>query len=331
MRSLLVFVLLPFSAIAQQLTIPPQSCTAIVTCQGVQVTIPTTPTPVPTPTPQPGSTPVVTALPMGWKVNFAPVAGAINYVVVDPNQHWLSSSAGSPHLQSQPPLFAQGVSGPSSGASAAFQVFAQTASGWSKGSPVAAAVKVGGSLPAYTDPYWVYHGGSFNWSCDFSQPGGDAGALLPQYGGTGGASNLQDVDIAWFDGSIAPVSGPGSVRIKNRVTGNFSPCALGTTIDLVGHPYAYWIIAIQPEYFGANYTLVYEGLNDLVVSNTVTLAQYVTRPAKGSFTSNAWNFVNVPMSALAVRAGVYKTIIQQMPGQSGTWHVDDLGWASAPR
>ena len=289
-------------------------------------------TPKPTPPPTPSGTPVVTALPMGWKVNFTPVPGAINYVVVDLNQHWYSSFAGSPHIQSQPPIFVQGVSGAAAGSTAALQVFAQSANGsWSAGSASARVTRIGGSLPTYSDPYWVYHAGQYNWSCDFSQPGGDAGAILPHFGGTGTPSNAEDVDIAWFDTSVPAVSGPGSIRIKHTVTGNFSPCALGTTIDLIGHPYAYWTLAILPEYANADYTVVYEGHDDAVVSNTVTLAQYVTRPTKGSFTPNQWNFVNVPMAALGVKAGLYKTIISQVSGQSGIWHVDDLGWANVAR
>lgn len=65
MRKLLslALVLLTTTAIAQTLTVPPQSCTAIVTCQGVRITLPApVPAPVPTPTPTPTPTPVPTGV-----------------------------------------------------------------------------------------------------------------------------------------------------------------------------------------------------------------------------------------------------------------------------
>src|SRR5882757_5403435 len=72
----------------------------------------------------------VTALPMGWKVTFTPPADTggtpiINYAVVDPNQHWLNSHAGSAHTLAHSPVFVQGYSGAGAPAAAAFQVYAQ--------------------------------------------------------------------------------------------------------------------------------------------------------------------------------------------------------------
>lgn len=46
MKFLLALTLLPLLASAQTVTVPPQSCTAVVTCQSVQITLPVTP-PVP--------------------------------------------------------------------------------------------------------------------------------------------------------------------------------------------------------------------------------------------------------------------------------------------
>lgn len=53
----LLFALLPLIASAQTLTIPASKCTAVVTCQPVTVTLPSSnPPPVPTPTPTPTPT-----------------------------------------------------------------------------------------------------------------------------------------------------------------------------------------------------------------------------------------------------------------------------------
>ncbi len=283
----------------------------------------------PTPPAKPGP-PTVTALAMGWKVAFTPLKGALNYIVTDPDQHWFSSAAGSAHLQPQSPVFVQGLSG-GGGASASLQVFAQTESGWVPITTVSKPVGTAGKPPAFTDPYWIYHDGQFNWSCDFSWVGGDAGALLPQFGGTGTRPNPEDVSISWFDLSVPAVSGPETIRITHPVTGNFAPCILGTTVDFVAHSYAFWTIAIRPDYENANYTVVFEGTNDAVVSNTVTLAPYVAKPFKGAFRTGAWNIVNVPLSAFGPRAGVYKMVIQQVSGTQGTWHVDDLGLTNTAR
>ena len=305
-------VLIATQAAAQTtITIPAPVCTATVTCQPMQITLPGPPV---------GGT-TVTALPLGWRVNFPPVNGAVNYVVTDPHQHWLSSSAGSPHLQSQPPIFVQGISGAGS-VSASLQIYTQTASGFVTSSPVLASAKSTGAV-AVTDPYWIYHNGQYNWSCDFSQFGGDPNVLLPQYGGAGGPPNPNDVDIAWFDTSVPALSGPETIRINNPVTGNFSPCILGTTVSLSG--FAYLTVGIRPEYAPANYTVLLEGQNDAVVSNLVTLGKYA------SFTANAWSRVNVPVKDLNITAGVYKVIIQQVTGQYGVWHVDDLGWVNTAR
>lgn len=356
MRFLAFLALLIGTVQAQTVSIPAQTACSTIPAQTVCVTLPArtlpvtagTPTPPPptcappqvlvngvctTPTPPPPSSGVtVTGLPLGWRVAFAPVAGAINYVATDLNQHWLSSAAGSPHVQSQPPIFAQGVSGASSTASATFTVFAQTSSGaWNQVGQANGPTQIGGSVPAWTDPFWIYNAGVFNGSCDFSQLGGDPNALLPQFGGTGKPSGANDVDIAWWDTGTAGVSGPQSIRVKSPVADNFSPCFLGTTLDLIGHPYTYWTVAIRPDYVNADFTLVFEGNNDLVVSNQVTLSGFVTAPAAGHFTANAWNRVNVPMTALKVTNGVYKTIIQQPYSQSGIWHVDALGFSNSPQ
>jgi hypothetical protein len=264
---------------------------------------------------------------MGWKVAFTEVAGAVNYCVVDPSQHWINTQAGSAHVTLHSPAFVQGGSG-----SASFVIYSQAANGtWSSASPAAAPSKVVGALPAFTNPYWVYANGTYNWSGDFSQPGGDTNTMLPQYGGTGAAVNPNDVEIDWFytgDSSFPS----GAVRIVNSVTGNFSPAIPGYTVDLIAHAYGYWTALIKPTYANANYNLKFEGQNDAVVSALLpSLAKYVTAPTAGVFTQNAVNHVNIPFSAFAVNAPVYKMILQQNNGTQGVWLVGQLGLANSPQ
>jgi hypothetical protein len=288
--------------------------------------------------PPSGNAPTITnvvAMPMGWKVSFTAVPGALNYAVTDPSQHWFSTQGGSAHITSASPAFVQGAGG---AASASFAVAAQTSSGWTKLSASSRTVSLSGSLPAFSDPYWIYHAGTYYWSGDFSQPGGDTGTILPQFGGTGAAPNPNTIKIEWFytGDSAFPA---GAVRIQNPVSGNFSPAIPGLTIDLGAHPYAYWIAAVKPTYAGADYNLKLESLNDEVVTNVLpSLKQYVTAPTAGVFTQNAINRINVPMSALALHANktdgkrsIYKIVFEQNQPTAGTWLVDDLGFANAPR
>lgn len=345
MRLLIAFLLLPLAALAQTtVTVPPQSCTAVVTCQGVQITIPTStppPPPICTPpqvlqngvcttpvTPPSGSAPTigaVTALPMAWKVNCAAPAGVLNLAAVDPNQTWFSSGAGSAHVSKQCPLLVQGAGG---AATASFVVYAQTAQGWSVASAASSSSTSPGTLPAYTDPYWIIHAGAYNWQGDYSFPGGDLNALPPPKS-AGGLPSANDIEIDWWD-SFAGVSGPTSVKIVLTAAGNFAPAITGYTIDLVTNPYKYFTIAINPASAGAKYNVIWETSNDLVVSNTVELAPYVTSPNVGSFTANVWNHVNVPFSAFALQGRtIYKQKIASEQG--GVWHVDNLGFSNSPQ
>lgn len=333
MKLLLALLFLPLTALGAT-TLGPGTYT-VASCPS---TPPVTTPPVTTPpvTGPAGAAPVitaVTALPMGWKVSFAPVAGAVNYLVTDPNQHWLSSGAGSAHVSPSSPIFVQGGSG-----AASLMVYAQSAKGWSAGSTAWPSVKVLGALPAYTDPYWIYANGTYNWSGDFSQPGGDPATLLPQFGGSGGQPNPNTVAINWFYTGDASFPA-GAVQIINPVAGNFSPAIPGATIDLGAHPYAFWVATVKPTYANADYNLKFESMNDEVVTNILpSLKQYVTAPTPGAFTQNAVNTLNVPMSALALHANktdgktsIYKIVWQQNFGTAGTWLVGQVGFANTPQ
>ena len=333
MKTLLALLLLPLTALGAT-TLAPGTYT-VATCPS---TPPVTTPPVTTPpvTGPAGAAPVitgVTALPMGWKVSFTPVAGAVNYLATDLNQHWISSGAGSAHVSPASPIFVQGGAG-----GASIQVFAQSAKGWSTGSTAWPSVKVTGALPAYTDPYWVYHAGMYNWSGDFSQTGGDLGTLLPQFGGSGALPNPNTVAIEWFYAGDASFP-QGAVRITNSATGNFSPAIPGQTIDLGAHPYGYWTATVKPTYANADYNLKFESMNDEVVTNLLpSLKKYVTAPTPGVFTQNAVNTLNVPMSALAVHANktdgktsIYKMVWEQNYGTAGVWLVGQVGLANSPQ
>ena len=280
----------------------------------------------------------VTPMPMGWKVAFTGVPGALNYAIVDPNQHWFSTQAGSAHVTLNSPAFIQGYSGSGAPQSASFQIAAQMPGGWTALSSSSANTRISGKLPEFTDPYWIYHDGTYFWSGDFSQPGGDPSAILPQFGGSGNTPSSNDIVIDWFHAGDQDFPA-GAVRIVNAVTGNFSPAIPSATIDLGAHPYAFWVATVKPLYANADWNLKFESMNDEVVTNILpSLKQYVTAPTPGTFTQNAVNTLNVPMSVLALHANktdgkhsIYKIVWEQNASTAGTWLVGEMGFANKAR
>ncbi len=157
---------------------------------------------------------VPTALPCAFKLNFTPPddggSPILGYYAYDPKTPWVSSWAGSVHVLKRSPILIQGGSGTHS-----FVVRAVNKNGVGPFSTLSKSVTSPGTPPPATDPYWIYHEGSFNWEGDFSWPGGRT--VPPAVPGAA-------IETDWFDESVPALSGPGCVGIVLATPGNFAPC-----------------------------------------------------------------------------------------------------------
>jgi hypothetical protein len=280
---------------------------------------------------------VASALPYGFKVSFATPSDngspILAYAAVSPEQTWLSSWAGSWHIQRESPLFVQGgCRGP-----VGFIVYAYSANGWSAASSESSLVTSPCTVPSVgTDPYWIYFGGVYRWNGDFSQPSGGLDAAPPAHGGGGGALDQSAVEIDWFSTDVAPpVSDPGGTVVKVAdaagVGTGFLPSITGLTMDPTG--YRLLVMCLYPTYPEADFSVHFETANDATASDTLDLAAYNGgRP----LAQGAWTCLNIPLTDLHIgsyNAGadtVYKMLLFQGSGTQGTWYLDALGFANEP-
>jgi hypothetical protein len=257
---------------------------------------------------------VATALQCTFKLSFTPPDNGgspiLGYYAYDPRTPWVTSWAGSSHVLKRSPILIQGGSGTHS-----FVVQAVNKNGVGPASALSNSVTSPGTQPPATDPYWIYHAGSFDWAGDFSWPGG--GVTPPSVPGIA-------VETDWFDESVPALSGPGCIAIVLPVPGNFAPVVQGKTIDLVALGYKYWTIAIRPGYDKPHFTIKFETVNDRIVTNMVPLNKY------GTFTKDHWTTINIPISDFALQGRtIYKIVLETR--EAGSWHVDNLGFCNAPQ
>ena len=174
----------------------------------------------PAPTPPPGgglpgapTALVATAPAFAFKLSFTPPddggSPILGYYAYDPKTPWISSWAGSAHVLKRSPILIQGGSGTHS-----FVLRAVNKNGVGPFSALSKTVTSPGTPPPATDPYWIYHAGSFNWEGDFSWPGGRT--VPPAVPGVA-------IETDWFDESVPALSGPGCVEIVLPTPGNFGP------------------------------------------------------------------------------------------------------------
>ncbi len=255
---------------------------------------------------------VPTALPCAFKLSFTPPddggSPILGYYAYDPKTPWISSWAGSAHVLKRSPILIQGGSGTHS-----FVVRAVNKNGVGPFSALSKTVTAPGTPPPATDPYWIYHDGSFNWEGDFSWPGGRT--VPPAVPGVA-------IETDWFDESVPALSGPGCVGIVLPGPGNFAP-VLGKTVDVVALGYKYWTVAIRPGYDKPNFTITFETVHDVIVTKKVPLSKY------GTFTKGQWATINIPISDFGLQRPVYKMLLEA--GEAGSWHVDNLGFCNKPQ
>ena len=256
---------------------------------------------------------VATALPCAFKLSFTPPddggSPILGYYAIDPKVPWVKSWAGSACVQKRSPILIQGGSG-----THRFVVQAVNKNGVGPASVLSNSVTSPGTLPPATDPYWIYHAGSFNWEGDFSWPGGAAPPKVP-----GGHM----VEVNWFDESVPALSGPGCVGVVLHGPGNFAPI-LGKTVNVVAPGYKYWTVAIRPGYDKPNFTIMFETVRDAVVTKSLPLNKY------GTFTKDQWTTINIPIADFALRGRtIYKMLLETR--EPGSWHVDNLGFCKSPQ
>jgi hypothetical protein len=257
---------------------------------------------------------VATTLPCAFKLSFTPPddggSPILGYYAYDPKAPWIKSSAGSGRVLKHSPILIQGGSGKHS-----FVVQAVNKNGVGPLSALSDAVTSPGDLPAASDPYWIYHAGSFNWSGDFSFPGGAVPPKVP---------NGRQAEVDWFDESVPALSGPACVAIVLPTGGNFAPCVTGKTIDLVELGYKYWTISIRPDTDNPSFTIKFETVNDAVVTKILSVNKY------GTFTKDQWTTINIPVADFALQGRtIYKMLLETRDAAS--WHVDNLGFCNDPQ